>query len=176
MRIRGSVALRVTRAPDPREDLPPLRVVPVAEAQPRHERIGHPGAAPEDAVLVAVEDLGVLRIREGTEPGIPGEGRRCPLPDRAGRVLELAAAGGLLPLRLGREPLPRPLCVRLRLPVRDVLHRLPPGHRLDDVEAPSQEFPAAAELPVLGRLGALRLPPPPALVAPERSIPIAAGC
>src|SRR4030095_12843228 len=51
----------------------------------------------------------------------------------------------------------------------------PRRHGLDDVEAPPQQFPTAARLPVLGSLGVLRLQPGPTLVAPERAIPIAAG-
>src|SRR5437868_15365981 len=97
IRMRGSVALRVTRAPDPREDLPPLRVVPVAEAQPCNDRIGHERAAAQDAELVAEEDLRVLAVRERLEPGVGLEERRRPLPDRAGCVLELAAPRRVLP-------------------------------------------------------------------------------
>src|SRR5205823_11293885 len=90
--------------------------------RPGDERIGDPRSAPEHAVVLAEEDLGILRVREGAETRIAAEERRRPLPGRAARMLELVAGDlhRLLPLRLGREALPGPAGVRLGLVERDV--------------------------------------------------------
>src|SRR5215467_12489613 len=118
--------LGIARTADAREDLPPLRQVPVAEGRSRHERIGDPRAAAQHPVVAVEERLRVLPVREGAETGIALKSRAGPLPDGAARVLELAAERlhRLLPLGLGRQALPSPARVRLRLVERDVLHRL----------------------------------------------------
>src|ERR1700751_3483466 len=95
MRIRGSVAAfppsGIVGTPDPCEDLAPLRVVPVAEARPGDDLVGDPGAPAQDPMLVAEEDLRVLRIRKGSETGVALEMRGGPLPDGTPHVLELVA-------------------------------------------------------------------------------------
>src|ERR1043166_722222 len=134
----GRAAIEVSGiggAPNPGEDLPPLRKIPVAEGLPRNERIGDPRAASQHAVLVSEEDLGVLGVRERAKGRITVEERRSPLPDGALSVLELAVEGlhGLLPLLLRRQALTRPASVGVGLVERDVLHRLvvatPAGRR-----------------------------------------------
>src|SRR5262245_66265293 len=98
--MRGSVAwLGIAGAAEAGEDLSPQRVVPVAEARPGDDRVGDPGAAAQDAVVGAEEDLGVLRVRERLETRIAAEKRAGPLPHSSLHVLDLVRIGarGLLP-------------------------------------------------------------------------------
>src|SRR5689334_13396950 len=74
------------RDPDSREDLAALWKIPVAKGRGNHPRPGCPGAAPQDAVAAAEEDLRVLGIRIGREAGVPVEDRRRPLPHLPDRV------------------------------------------------------------------------------------------
>src|SRR5262249_49266464 len=70
----------VPGAPEAGEDLPPDRVVPVAERAAAGHRIHRPGAAAQHLVLRTEEHLGVLPVRKGDEPRVPGEVARGPLP------------------------------------------------------------------------------------------------
>src|SRR5919112_5156325 len=74
------------------EDLPALGEVPVAERRRGHARVRRPRAATQDAVLVAEEDLGVLRIRIRDEARIAAERAGGPLPHLA-RALEGPGGG-----------------------------------------------------------------------------------
>src|SRR5262249_36574455 len=176
MRTRGSVACSgITGAADAGEDLAALRVVPVAEARAGDDRVGHPGAAAQDAIVAAEEDLRILRVRKGAKTGVAGEVRASPLPDRALQELELARprSCGLLPLWLARQPLPRPASVGVGLPPGAVLYRFPQRERFDRVETPPSPARAVAQQE-RRRLRALALPPRPALGAPDRLLLIAA--
>src|ERR1700746_2297756 len=67
--------------------------------------MGGPGAAPKHLVLVAEEDLGVLRVGKGLEAGIGEEVRAGPLPGPAHR---LQRGRRRLPLPLARQSLAGP--------------------------------------------------------------------
>jgi hypothetical protein len=164
---------RVDRAgvagePDAREDLPPDREVPVAEGQARDGRMGRPRAAAQDAVLVAEEDLRVLRVRERGEAGVARERRRGPLPHLAD-AREEPRAGGPLPLLLRGEPRAGPARERLGLVEGHVLHGLVRIERLVAPEAAHRPVGPAER-----RANVLRLAPGPALVAPELAPAVAA--
>src|SRR5689334_15499126 len=109
-------------APEAGEYLPADGVVPVAERRTSHRVVGRPRAAAQHLVLVSEEDLGVLAVRERTEPGPRAERRRRPLPDLADTV-ERAGAMRRLPLDLGRQALARPARIRVGLVPAHVLHR-----------------------------------------------------
>src|SRR6185312_4329909 len=101
-------ARRLSREAQPGEDLATLRQVPVAESRGRDTRVGRPGAAPQDPVVLPEEDLGVLAVGVGPEAGVGQEVRGGPLPDGAdapdpiGRLLR------------GRRPLPLLLARKAR--------------------------------------------------------------
>src|SRR5258708_2026901 len=69
--------------PETGEDLPALRVVPVAEGRGRDAGPSGPGAAAQCTIVAAEEHLRVLPIGIGDEPGVALEPRRGPLPDVA---------------------------------------------------------------------------------------------
>src|SRR5215212_8889182 len=70
----------VARAAEAGEDLPPLRVVPVAERVADHAEARRPRAAAEHLVLVAEEELGVLAVRVRPKARVRAEVARRPLP------------------------------------------------------------------------------------------------
>src|SRR5262249_34852127 len=148
MRTRGSVACSgIVGAADAGEDLAALREVPVAEARAGDDRVGDPGAAAQDAIVAAEEDLRVLWIRKGTKTGVTGEVRARPLPDRALQELELARprSCSLLPLGLARQPLPRPTSIGVGLPPGNVPYRLTQREWFDRVETPPPPVRAVAQ-------------------------------
>ena len=72
---RPLVALGVARAAEAREHFAALRALPPPERRSRDERVGRPGAAAQDAHVVAEVHLGALRIRERDEARVGLEGR-----------------------------------------------------------------------------------------------------
>src|SRR5262249_32033270 len=176
MRTRGSVACSgIVGAADAGEDLAALREVPVAEARAGDHRVGDPGAAAQDAIVAAEEDLRVLRIRKGTKTGVTGEVRARPLPDRALQELELTRprSCSLLPFRLARQPLPGPTSIGVGLPPGNVRHRLTRREWFALVKPPPSPVSPVAQ-PEQWRLGTLALPPRPAFGAPDRLLLVAA--
>src|SRR5450631_1514553 len=77
----------VASAAEPREDLSPDRVVPVAERAPDRHGVRTEGPAAQHLVLRAKEDQGVLGVRERRETGVPTEVARGPLPDVADELV-----------------------------------------------------------------------------------------
>src|SRR5438105_9041846 len=121
----------VTGAPEPGEDLPADRIVPVPERRPGHQRGGRPRPAAEDLVVGAVEHLGVLLVGEGDEAGVGGEVGRRPLPHVAQHLLDAVPAGavGIGPDRRRAEVALAEVGVHWRLtPPLSGGHPPTPGH------------------------------------------------
>src|ERR1700730_19448209 len=70
-----------TGRPEPGEDLPPDRVIPVPERAPAGHRADGERPAAQHLVLGAEEHLRVLLVRPGAEPRVGEEVRARPLPD-----------------------------------------------------------------------------------------------
>src|ERR1700743_2903304 len=70
----------VPGTPEAGEDLPPDRVVPVAERAPAGDLVGAEGAAAQHLVLRSEEDLGIFAVRERGETGGRIEVAGRPLP------------------------------------------------------------------------------------------------
>src|SRR5262249_59419450 len=68
------------RGPEPGEDLPPDRVIPVPERAAAGNRRHAERSAAQHLVLRAEEHLGVLLVRPRHEPRVRQEVRVCPLP------------------------------------------------------------------------------------------------
>ena len=142
-------------------------------------RVG-PGAPAQNLVLVAEEDLGVLRIGERLEARVGDEVRARPLPDIAehlhraavaGRVVigagrrcpeaELVEVGALavgagrggLPLLLARQPLAGPARKAVGLLPGDVDHRMGGVDGLGGPHCRAHPAVLAVALPVQGRFG-----------------------
>src|SRR5205085_7417829 len=84
-RSTGASAVFVDRlviacTPKTAEDLPPNRVVPIAERIANRSRPRCPGAASQHLVLCSKKDLRVLGIRKRRESRIAAEVRARPLP------------------------------------------------------------------------------------------------
>src|SRR3954447_17718381 len=96
MRGRPPPSSGVPGATEAAEDLAADRVVPVAEGAPDRGVVGGPGAAAQHLVLVAPEDLAVLRVGEGLEAGVRTEVGGGPLPHVADQAVHAlgADAGG----------------------------------------------------------------------------------
>src|SRR5215831_16067044 len=92
------------------EDLPPDRVIPVAERAPAGDRGHAERATAQHLVLAAEEHLGILAVRPRGEAGVGQEVAGGPLPHvpdelpHAGRVraLRVAARGGGLQVALAQ--------------------------------------------------------------------------
>src|SRR5215467_13311134 len=76
----GGGGLRVAGGAEAGEDLPPDRVVPVAERAPAGDRGDAERATAEHLVLAAEEHLGVLPVRPRGESGVGQEVAGGPLP------------------------------------------------------------------------------------------------
>src|SRR6185437_16883954 len=76
----GRLRFAGPRGAEPGEDLPPDRVVPVAEGTPAGHRADGERAAAQHLVLRAEEHLRVLLIRPGLETRVRTEVRAGPLP------------------------------------------------------------------------------------------------
>ncbi len=110
------------------EDLPALRIVPVAEARSGHPGAGGPRAAPQNPVVVAEEHLGVLAVGMRHEPFVPFEAARSPLPHVADHP-EAAVRGRALGMGIGRCG-PAPALVEVGVASRHgrlIAPRIPPS-------------------------------------------------
>src|SRR6516162_2776426 len=84
--VRGDGSPRGKRqtasgSPEPGEDLPPDRVIPVPERAPAGYRTDRERPAAEHFVLRTEEHLRVLPVGPGAKPRIGTEVRTRPLPD-----------------------------------------------------------------------------------------------
>src|SRR5215467_5025980 len=129
----GDRRLRVAGGAEAGEDLPPDRVVPVAERATAGDRGDAERATAEHLVLAAEEDLGVLPVRPRGEAGVGQEVAGGPLPHvpdelphaRRARALRVAARGGGLQVALAQvRPVRRRVLVTPWEPAR------PPGGRV----------------------------------------------
>ena len=153
-----------------------MRIVEVAIAGPRMALGRGEGPASQDhlighelAVVFRRRPLGRAKSRIG------GVGAGRPLPDLARQVREGRRIGSrrLLPLRLGRQPSPRPPRKGVGLIEADMANR---SRRIDGAP-PGQGHDAPARrlfTPVERRGPALRLHPRPPVRQPELGAPIAA--
>src|SRR5580700_3272115 len=93
----GSTGLEaaVPGGPETGEDLPPDRVVPVAERAPAGYRRHCERAAAHHLVLGAEEHLGVLPVRPGSEAGVGQEVAAGPLPHVPDQLARAARGGSL---------------------------------------------------------------------------------
>src|SRR5215470_10672371 len=104
----GNRRLRVAGGAEAREDLPPDRVVPVAERAAAGDRGDAERATAEHLVLAAEEHLGVLLVGPGGEARVGQEVAGGPLPHvpdelahaRRARAARVAARGGRLEVAL----------------------------------------------------------------------------
>ena len=76
------------RQPDAAEDLPPIRVIPVAEAGPQGRRLHRPRPAAQHPVVPAEERLGVALVNHRGEARPRLQRRARPLPDVAEQLLD----------------------------------------------------------------------------------------
>src|SRR5262249_22766952 len=84
---RSPRCLNIARQPEPGEDLPPDRVVPVAERAATGHRVHPERAAAQHLVVPSEEHLRVLPIWEVAKPRIPLEVRRGPFPHVADQLM-----------------------------------------------------------------------------------------
>ena len=104
---QASVSGRASsRAAETGEDLPPDRMVPVAERAPARHRVGAERAAAQHLVVAAEEHLRVLRYGNAANPGYGMKSRRRPLPHVADQLLHARAGtrpAGYAPTGAGRR-------------------------------------------------------------------------
>src|SRR5215471_16060928 len=102
--------LRIAGGAEAGQDLPPDRIVPVAERAPAGDRGDAERAAAERLVLAAEEHLGVLPVRPRREAGVGQEVAGGPLPHvpdelpHAGRAAGGAGPGSPCPAWGPRRP------------------------------------------------------------------------
>ncbi len=101
----------LARAAEAGEDLAADGEVPVAERGAHGRGVRRPGAAAQDLVVGTEEHLGVLAVREGTEPGVGEEVGRGPLPHSAQHPVHPVRAhdvvGSRRPVRVRTGAAPR---------------------------------------------------------------------